>query len=92
MLANAFVVIIVQYMNVSNQHIVYLKLIKCYMSTTSQKTTKFINTIFKVKKKLILLKLKRCLTPPLPPLPFFVCYTFILHYKLHRKAVLMVLS
>ena len=35
-LANAMVVIILQYINVSNQHILYLKLAQCYMSVIAQ--------------------------------------------------------
>ena len=35
-LANAVVVIILQYINLSNQHVIYFKLIRCYMSIISQ--------------------------------------------------------
>lgn len=35
-LVNATVVIILQYINVSDQHIVHLKLTQCYKSITSQ--------------------------------------------------------
>ena len=35
-LANAMVVIILQYINVSNHYIVYLKLTECYISSISQ--------------------------------------------------------
>ena len=30
-LANAMMVIILQYINLSNQHVIYLKLIQCYI-------------------------------------------------------------
>lgn len=36
-LANAKVVIISQYINASNQHLIYPKLAQCYVSVTSQK-------------------------------------------------------
>lgn len=35
-LAKAMVVIVLQYINVSNQHVVYLKLTKSYMSIIAQ--------------------------------------------------------
>ena len=42
-LANAMMIIILQYINVSSQYIVYRKLIQCYMSIVSQ--------FFKIQKR-----------------------------------------
>lgn len=49
MLANAAVVIVLQYTNISNQHVVRLKLTQCYMPIVSK---------LKIKIFLILIKFK----------------------------------